>query len=107
MMEGALDDIRDQHDYAVDEIFNKDFLSKHTDYDDCEEFFENSGLEPFQVVEYEKYPELVNEVAVRMTDFDTFDDFFKEAILELNLKNYGIDKIPSFLRDGFEINKKH
>lgn len=104
IIEDAMDDIKDRHDYTVDEIFNKDFLSKHTDYDDCEEFFENSGLEPFQVVEYQKYPEIVNKVAATMTDFDTFDEFFKEAVLDFNLKNYGINEVPTFLRDGIDIN---
>ncbi|CAI2556246.1 hypothetical protein LAKU_24c00100 [Apilactobacillus kunkeei EFB6] len=106
ILEDALDVMRDVQGYTVPDLFNPDFLRKHTSYDDCEEFFTNSGISPDQLVNFKKYPEIVNRAAKEMTDFDNFDDFLKEAILEYNLKNYGIVDIPDFIRDGTDIKTK-
>lgn len=104
IIKDAMDDMRPKQPYTIAELFNKDFLKKHTDYDDCEKFFGASGITPEQLADYKSYPKVMNKLAKEMTDFDTFDDFFKEALLMYNLSNYGIKEVPKFLRDGTELN---
>lgn len=106
VIENALDGMRDVHGYTIADLFNPSFLGKHTDYTDCDEFFGESGISPDQLLHYQKYPEIANKIAKNMTDFDNFDDFVKEAVLEYNLKNHGINEIPDFVRDGTNLKFK-
>lgn len=103
VIENALDDMRDVKGYTIADLFNSEFLSKHTDYTDCDEFFGDSGITPDQLLNYQKYPEISDKIAKDMTDFDNFDDFIKEALLEYNLKNHGINEIPEFVRNGTDL----
>ncbi len=106
VVESALDGMRDVQGYTVADLFNPGFLKKHTNYTDCDEFLEDSGITPDQLLNYQKYPEIANKIAKEMTDFDNFDDFVKEAVLEYNLKNHGINEIPDFVREGTDLKFK-
>lgn len=106
VVENALDGMRDVQGYTIADLFNPDFLGKHTDYTDCDEFFGDSGITPDQLLHYQKYPKIANKIAKDMTDFDNFDDFVKEAVLEYNLKNHGINEIPDFVRNGTNLKFK-
>lgn len=106
VIENALDGMRDVQGYTIADLFNPDFLGKHTEYTDCDEFFGDSGITPDQLLHYKQYPELVNKIAKDMTDFDNYDDFLKEAVLEYNLKNHGINEIPDFVRNGTDLKFK-
>lgn len=103
VIEKALDDIRPVQPYTVSDIFNPDFLKQHTDYDDCDEFFSASGVSPQELLEFKKHPRIMNKLARKMTDFNTFDEFIREAVLVYRLKDYGITEVPNIVRDGTKI----
>lgn len=103
VIEDALADARGMHPYTAPELFNERFIKNNTEYDNHEEFFTASGISPDELVNFRDHKQKVDTAIRKMTKFNTFEEFVKEAILELSFHNHGMDEIPDFVRDGTEI----
>lgn len=80
-----------QHDVPFSELFNDDFINKHTSLSSIQELLDKSGFKIESKEDFNSIPDDQWDTYIKsVTDFDSWEDMMEEAISELVARQLGL-----------------